>query len=379
MKSGWASLPSAGSSRPSEFAAVPAFGTVVIGLLLWSADGWSVRSATEDFYPWTLKVALLCGTLSIQLWARSRPAPAFAAIVALTAWDFSFGPSVIVWLALCDVIYLATALGSRRLETVVAWTALIITALLTIGTAVQYGVKAAVYAALICVAITWSPIGYARSVRAYRRLAEVERQESAARRAVALADERRRVARELHDTVAGHLAAVAILADAAQRGPQDRAVLQSIRAGTLAALDEMRSTINLLTSPDDSPVRTTLASLEPLIATAEAAGGAVTLRIPVGDLPTAVETTLTRILSEVIANATKHSPGAPLDIDIASGRDEITVLAVNPRRPHALVGTGDGLRNIGYRAQSLGGTAVAGPQGDDWVVRASLPMRVASS
>ena len=65
---------------------------------------------------------------------------------------------------------------------------------------------------LILIAVIWSPIGYGRAVLAYRRLAGLEREESESRRATALADERRRLARELHDTVAGHLSAVAILA-----------------------------------------------------------------------------------------------------------------------------------------------------------------------
>ncbi|WP_019203247.1 sensor histidine kinase [Tsukamurella sp. 1534] len=386
MESGrraWASSlrPSWMSSWTSEYAAVPAIGITAVGALLWAADGWTVRAETEHFYPWQVKFGLLCGALAIQLLARTRPAVAFCLMLALVAWDAPFGPSVVLWIALSDVVYLAVATGGDRLRTAVTWTALALTMGLAVAASATGGVKSGIYLTLVLVAVLLSPIGYGRAVLAYRRLADVERTESEARRANALAEERRRLARELHDTVAGHLSAVAILADAAQRSPGDADVMRSIRAGSLAALEEMRATITLLTSPGDAAVRTTLASLEPLIDTARAAGGSVTVRAPEAELPTAVEATLTRILGEVIANATKHASGRPLDVDLVVDGQELTMTAANPRPAGAVTGDGNGLRNIAFRAESVGGTAAAGPEdgpsGDLWVVRATIPMRVA--
>lgn len=364
------------SGWSSEYAAVPAFGICLVGAVLWGAGGWSVNSRTEDFYPWQVKLGLLGGALAIQLLARRRPAAAFGLMLALVAWDFTFGPSVVLWIALSDVIYLAVATGSERLRDVVSVTVLVLTVVLGVGATAFVGVKAGMYAVLILIAVIWSPIGYGRAVLAYRRLAELEREEGESRRATALADERRRLARELHDTVAGHLSAVAILADAAQRTPENPAVLQSIRSGSLAALEEMRATINLLTSPDDAAVRTTLESLEPLIETAGAAGVSVRLRLPDGPLPTAVEATLTRILGEVITNATKHAPGAELEVDVDVTEEHLTMTAANALPPGP-TGSGDGLRNIAFRAESIGGSATAGPDDGAWVVRATIPMEVA--
>ncbi|TWS25016.1 histidine kinase [Tsukamurella sputi] len=371
-------MKSQGHSWTSEYAAVPAIGITLVGAMLWAAGGWSVRADTEHFYPWQVKFGLLCGALAIQLLARTRPALAFGLMLALVVWDLPFGPSVVLWIALSDTIYLAIATGGERLRTIVMWTVLIMTVLVCGGLTAVGGVKGGIYAVLVMVAVLWSPIGYGRSVLAYRELAQVERDESEARRATALADERRRLARELHDTVAGHLSAVAILADAAQRAPSNPAVLQSIRSGSLAALEEMRATINLLTSPDDAAVRTTLASLEPLIETAGAAGIDVRLHLPDGPLPTAGEAVLTRILGEVITNATKHAPGAPLDVVVDTGREELTLTATNPLPTRDLtIGSGDGLRNISFRAESVGGTATAGPEDGSWVVRATVPLAVA--
>lgn len=369
-------MKSIGRSWTSEYAAVPAIGITLVGALLWAAGGWTVRNEAEDFYPWQVKLGLLCGALAVQLLARHRPALAFGLMLALAAWDFPFGPSVVLWIAFSDVIYLAVATGSDRLRDVVSWTVLVLTLALGAGASVLGGVKGGIYAVLVLVAVLWSPIGYGRAVLAYRRLAELERDEGEARRATALADERRRLARELHDTVAGHLSAVAILADAAQRTPENPAVLQSIRSGSLVALEEMRATINLLTSPDDAAVRTTLESLEPLIETANAAGVPVRLALPDGALPTAVEATLTRILGEVITNATKHAPGAALEVDVAFAEEHVSMTARNALPPGPL-GSGDGLRNIAFRAESVGGTATAGPEGETWVVRATIPREVA--
>ncbi|TWS20112.1 histidine kinase [Tsukamurella asaccharolytica] len=370
-------MKSFGRSWTSEYAAVPAIGITLVGVLLWAAGGWTVRGEFEDFYPWQVKFGLLCGALTVQLLARRRPALAFALMLALTAWDFPFGPSVVLWIALSDVIYLAVATGSDRLREVVSWTVLVLTVTLGIGAAALGGVKYGIYMTLVLIAVLWSPIGYGRAVLAYRRLAELEREESESRRAAALADERRRLARELHDTVAGHLSAVAILADAAQRTPENPAVLQSIRAGSLAALEEMRATINLLTSPDDAAVRTTLESLEPLIETARAAGVTIRLGLPDGALPTAVEATLTRILGEVITNATKHAPGAELEVAVHTDQEALTMTATNPLpRAGWSEGAGDGLRNIAFRAESIGGTATAGPHNGTWVVRATIPLAV---
>ncbi len=358
------------------FVAVPAFGAAVVGLLLWAAGGWSARTATEDAYPWQVKAALLTAALAVQILARRRPAVGFGLMLAMVLADIPWGPSVPLWIALSDLIYLATALGSERLVRTVAAVSLALTVVGAVSATVTEGIKGGIYVSLIMVALTWSPIGYARAVRAYRELAAVERNEGEAQRARALAEERRRLARELHDTVAGHLSAVAILAEAAQRTPENPAVLQSIRSGSLAALEEMRATINLLTSPDDAAVRTTLASLEPLIETARAAGVSVRLALPDGPLPTAVEAVLTRILGEVITNATKHAPGSPLDVVVEIVEDRVTMTATNALPPGP-TGSGDGLRNIAFRAESIGGRASAGPRDGVWQVRADVPRAVA--
>lgn len=364
-----------------DTATAAAVGVFLVGVLLWVAGGWPVVM-DRDLYPPAAKLALLCAAFAIQLTAQRRPGLAFGLMVVLLAGDFVLGPSLPLWIALSDVIYLAVSTGSDRLGAVVAGFALAVTAGGALLALTVLGLRVAIYTVLIGVAITWSPVGYARAVRASRRMVGVERNaaraELAARdaeRSAALGDERRRVARDLHDTVAGHLSAVAILAEVAQKKPGDTAVLQSIRAGSLAALDEMRATIDLLTSPGDTTVTARLSSLDGLIDAAEAAGGTVTLRRQ-PDLPlsTAVEAVLTRILGETIANATKHAPGAPLAIDVRRDAGRVVVTAANPIPPGRPEGEGNGLRNMIFRAESIDGTLTAGAEDGTWCVRARLPL-----
>ncbi|MFD3701857.1 sensor histidine kinase [Nocardia sp. NPDC058658] len=358
-----------------------AIGVFLVGLLLWAAGGWSLV-ADRDPYPPLVKVTLLCAALAIQLTAQWRPALAFGLMVALLAADFSFGPSLPLWIALTDVIFLAVSAGSNRLGAVVGWFALIVTvggALLVLSVA---GIRAGLYATLFGVALTWSPLGYARAVRASRRMVDAERDAARAElsardaeRSAAVGEERRRLARDLHDAVAGHVSAVAILAEVAQKKPGDLAVLQTIRSSSLAALEEMRTTIDLLTAPDDTAVTTRLASLDGLIDAAEAAGGTVTLRRPADlELPTAVEAVLTRILSETLTNATKHAPGAPLDIELRRDATRLVMTATNPIPPDIARGSGNGLRNMIFRAESVDGSIAAGSEDGIWRVCARIPL-----
>ncbi|MFD4459375.1 sensor histidine kinase [Nocardia sp. NPDC058480] len=358
-----------------------AVGVFLVGLLLWAAGGWAVV-VDRDLYPPPAKLALLGAAFVIQMTAQRRPALGFVLMVALLAGDFVLGPSLPLWIALTDVIYLAVSTGSDRLGAVVAWFSLTVTVGGSLLALSVFGVRAALYTGLIGVALTWSPLGYARAVRASRRTVDAERDAARAEltardaeRSAAIGEERRRLARDLHDAVAGHVSAVAILAEVAQKDPGNMAVLRTIRSGSLAALEEMRTTIELLTAPDDTAVTTRLSSLDGLIDAAEAAGGSVTMRRPADlELPIAVEAVVTRILSETLTNATKHAPGAPLDIELSRDATRLVMTATNSVPPGAAQGEGNGLRNMMFRAESVDGTITAGPHEGNWRVCARIPL-----
>jgi len=217
------------------------------------------------------------------------------------------------------------------------------------------------------------------------RIAELDR-ESAVR------EERARMARDLHDVVAGHLSAAAIRAEAALAGPPDAAAdrtsLRAVRAATLDALAEMRSMIVVLRGrPDAVTAPAGLDRLGALVEAAQAAGQEVEVvgSVPPA-LPAAVDHASFRIVQESLTNAAKHAPGAPVRVALTASDHalDVTVTNVEQHRPveqappvaPPLHG-GTGLLTMRERAEALGGTLDTGTADGTWTVRAHLPLVLA--
>lgn len=351
-----------------------AFGTFAVGLLLWAAGAFPI-AVDRDLYPGPVKFALLCGALALQLSAPRRPGAAFAAMAALLAWDALLGPSLPLWIAMSDIIYIAVVHGGDHLRTTVTVVSTVTTAGLSAAAALAFSPHVGILVGLVGLALLMAPLGYAQAVLASRRAARAEIAAAEGARTAALAEERRRVARELHDTVAGHVAAIAVLSEAARSADDPQPTVASIRANSLRALDEMRNMIDLLSADGDETATARWDSLAPLVTAAQTVGSEVTVD-PVPDgLPRDAEAVATRIAGEALANATRHAPGLPVRVSLDLGRD----LAVTVRNPLPCDGTrwqeGNGMRNMVIRAQAVGGHATVGPEGADWLVTAEIPVR----
>ncbi|MCW6009301.1 two-component sensor histidine kinase [Micromonospora sp. CPCC 205371] len=231
------------------------------------------------------------------------------------------------------------------------------------------------------------------SVRQYRDQATAERAraEQTARlveldRQQAVAAERTRMARELHDVIANHLSAVAIHATAAlsirersggaDGGAVDQA-LRVIRENSVQGLAEMRQMIELLREEanPDALTRARLSEVDRLVAQARGAGLTVRLET-VGEpraLPVSVDLAAYRIVQESLTNALKHGTGeAGIEVGYAAGMVRLTV--ENPvNSAPAAPGAGAGLIGMRERAALLGGSLDAGRHGKLWRVRAELP------
>lgn len=201
------------------------------------------------------------------------------------------------------------------------------------------------------------------------------------------AQERNRIARELHDVI-GHTLTVSLLHVqsarlAVEHDPADaaRALAEAERLGR-ECLAEVRTTVGMLRE-DDAADRTAplpgASGLPALVEQFRSAGADVTLTVE-GDtagLPATTGLAVYRIAQEALTNAAKHAPGAPTEIRLRVSPGEVTLTADSRTVPVKGASAGAGLGVIGMRerAESVGGSCEAGPGGRGWLVRARLPLK----
>ncbi|GGO26265.1 two-component sensor histidine kinase [Microbispora rosea subsp. aerata] len=222
-----------------------------------------------------------------------------------------------------------------------------------------------------------------------RALRAEESRESEARRRVA--EERVRIARELHDLVAHEITLANAQATVAahffdSRPEQTRTSLRQLVETTRQALDELRATVGLLRQSGDrvQPAEPApgLAQLPTLIESFRRAGLTVSVHEegPAGTLPPGLDLTAYRIIQEALTNVTKHAGTGRARVGLAWSRDLLT-LTITDDGPgdHTVPGLsagsgGFGLIGMRERAAAVGGRLVAGrrPEGGFRVV-AELP------
>lgn len=200
----------------------------------------------------------------------------------------------------------------------------------------------------------------------------------------AAADERRRIAREIHDVVAHSLTVTMLHVTAARLALDDdpdearEALLEAERLGR-QSLDDIRRTVGLLgTGPDGAaPPQPGLSDLPDLAA--DFAGAGLDVRYEVsGDVtavPAAAALGIYRVVQESLSNAARHAPGSTVrvSVDVTDGVRVRVRNSAPTRRPRPAPGGGHGLRGMRERAEALGGTLSAGPDGDGWTVVLEVP------
>ncbi|MER5885251.1 histidine kinase [Streptomyces sp. NPDC001941] len=229
------------------------------------------------------------------------------------------------------------------------------------------------------------------AIRERAERAERTREEEARRR---VAEERLRIARDLHDVVAHHIALVNVQAGVAahvmdKRPDQAKEALAHVREASRSALNELRATVGLLRQSGDPEAPTEpapgLGVLDELLTTFRQAGLPVELARTDTDerLPAAVDLAAYRIVQEALTNVRKHAgPDAKAEVSVVRvGRTvEVTVLDDGaPQPPGTGSDTGDGgghgLLGMRERVTALGGTLTAGPRyGGGFRVQAILPV-----
>jgi signal transduction histidine kinase len=247
--------------------------------------------------------------------------------------------------------------------------------------------------------IAWTPWAAAnvlmfvlgRNLRRQRVLIE---QLEAAREALAdqaVADERQRIARDLHD-LAGHtLAAVLLHVTGARHvlrrdlDEAERALLQAETVGR-GSLDQIRFTVTSLRTSErgTDPALPGSVDLIGLVEEYRRAGLDVTAVIsgPAASIEGPVGTALHRVSREALANVARHAPGNRVELTagVDANADEVWLVVADHGRAPAAPDHPNGhfgLVGMRERARALGGALYAGPTADGWRVEARLPLAAA--
>nr|WP_031487352.1 sensor histidine kinase [Streptomyces bicolor] len=225
------------------------------------------------------------------------------------------------------------------------------------------------------------------AIRERAERAERTREEEARRR---VAEERLRIARDLHDVVAHHIALVNVQAGVAahvmdKRPDQAKEALAHVREASRSALNELRATVGLLRQSGDPEAPTEpapgLERLDELVGTFRSAGLQVEVaRADQGTtLPAAVDLAAYRVIQEALTNVQKHAgPDAKAEVSVVrvGPNIEITVLDDGSGDDDTIEGGGHGLLGMRERVTALRGTLTTGPRyGGGFRVHAILPVK----
>ena len=226
------------------------------------------------------------------------------------------------------------------------------------------------------------------------QLAQRTQETRAAESETAVLQERARIARDLHDVVAHRMSMVVVMAQTARYrlpdvGDDVAAEFDAIATAARTSLDEVRQLLGVLRESDGG-TRTTpnpgLEHIESLVEATRRAGADVRLHNSASavDVGEASGLAVYRIVQESLANATRHAPGAPVDIwlrDGAVGQLELAVVnGIGTEPPLGLAGNGAGIPGMVDRARSVGGALVTSHTPDGgFAVRAWLPAAFASA
>ncbi|MGW3951367.1 sensor histidine kinase [Streptomyces sp. NPDC004752] len=368
-----------------------ALGGLCGGLLLW-AVGIVPRTASDDLIVWSgygaplVPLAVMAGCALLR---RIRPRLGLLIGTVAVVADLLTRGSLATIVLYTDLVYAAVLYGTPAAARRILW----ITGLLTVlggvapaalwrdpqGMLIGVGVGVVAFAPATT---GWVVRNHRDAAGAARLRAEQTALLAEKDRTQAVAAERARVARELHDLVANHLSAIAIHSTAAlsiDDPGTSREALGVIRENSVEGLAEMRRLIGILRDDTDGePFATpTLDGLTTLVDGARAGGLDVTLDTDHRRVPAPVELAAYRIVQESLTNALKHAgpgritvrlvqQGGVLDVRVSSPYGSPD----GPRAP----GSGAGLIGMRERAALLGGDFRAGPDGTVWTVRATLPV-----
>jgi signal transduction histidine kinase len=324
---------------------------------------------------------------------------AVAALASLTYYtlDFPDGPG---WLGLFVALYTLTAQGDGRRSVVVAGLGITVLAVCWLVAASDVEPREAIGWVFFRIGASVMSAALGESVRSRRvitaealeraELAERTREEEARAR---VAQERLRIAREVHDTVAHAIAVINVQAGVTahvldKRPERARETLLAIEHTSSRALHEMRAILGVLRGDDGVRLPDPgLDRVTELVERAREAGLDVKLEETSrpAALPSAVDAAAYRILQESLTNVIRHVGPTRVTIGVEHRADALEITVTDQGRPEAAADpshstAGSGIRGMRERCELLGGRLEAGPlPGAGFEVRARLPLAATGS
>jgi signal transduction histidine kinase len=347
-------------------------------------------------HPFADALLALVWTVPYGLRDRLPVAPPFIAAAGLATFGIVEGhgteSTTLPFIAALLTAATAGALPDRR-QRIMGWTAIICAAAI-----VDYrssNTAADFFWTTLILSLAWffgvvlaSRTAQTRELRERVATAERERMLAVER---AAAEERARIARELHDVVAHSVSVMVVQASGVRRllnddQQREREALLSVEHIGREALTEMRRMLGVMRTGEERPAdlapQPGLKGIDRLIAQVEEAGLPVTLHVEGErpELPVGIDLAAYRIVQEGLTNALKHAKGARADVLIRYGDGGVEVEisddgpGVNGSGPRS---DGHGLVGMRERVALYGGTLDAGPRdGGGFVLRAQLPVEV---
>nr|WP_290056762.1 sensor histidine kinase [Amycolatopsis sp. MEP2-6] len=368
----------------------------LVDMLLFVADG---LAEIAELPPWYIAVPVNIAMVVPLVFRRKSPlwSAYVVLVISVVHATLQLGVSSVAGLAMS--IYSVVVYAGRR-------QGLIFVGAVVVSSAVQLALEQtdelfiSVLFLAFGIALCWTLGEFVGARRAYdveveARLHLLETERDQATR-IAVAEERGRIARELHDVVAHAVSVMVVQADGASYALESnpdlaRRALQTISETGRGALGELRRLLDVLRSDDaDGEPRVPQPDVHALAELAErmrTAGVPVELETnELGDLPAGVSLGIYRIVQESLTNTLKHAGrGATASVRVHRTGDLVEVLVSDDGagRVPQLAGSsqrlpgGNGLIGMRERAHVYGGTLDVGPApSGGWPVRAALPVRL---
>jgi len=371
----------------------------LIDLLLFAADGFA---EVPELAPWYVGIPVIVAMVAPLVFRRKSPLWSAYVVLVISIVHAALMLGIGSAAGLAMSIYSVVVYAGRR-------QGLVFVGAVVVASTVQLLVEqpedliVPVLFLAFGIALCWTLGEFVGARRAYdveveARLHLLETERDQATR-IAVAEERGRIARELHDVVAHAVSVMVVQADGASYAIRSnpelaQRALQTISETGRGALGELRALLDVLRNDraegEPRVPQPDAHAIADLAERMRAAGVPVALEADeLGDLPAGVSLGVYRIVQESLTNTLKHAGrGATASVRVHRTGDLVEVLVsddgagrlpqLTPAGRGLAVPGGNGLIGMRERAHVYGGTLEVGPApGGGWQVRAALPVRLA--